>query len=93
MKLKGISKTLLKVKFLDWHPPHWFHLKKLNRMFSICQGALKSELVLIPMMLEPNLKQDIHLRCKSIHKGAMGEGYPKKMAWHTTLTIEKKHLT
>jgi hypothetical protein len=45
------------------------------------------------MMLEPNLKQNIHLGCKLVHKGATGEGYPKKTAWHTALTIEKKHLT
>lgn len=93
MKLKVISKTLLKVNFLDWHPPHRFDLTKLNHMFSICQGALKSRLVLILMMLEPNFNKTFILDVNRFTRGPEGEGYPKKMAWHTALKVENKHLT
>ncbi len=71
---------LKKVKFLDWHPPHWFDLTKLNRMYSIRQGAFKSELVLILMMLDPNFNKTFILDVNQFIRGQQGRVIPKR--WH-----------
>jgi hypothetical protein len=62
-------------------------------MFSICQGSLKIQVGINSYDAWTKLKHDIHLGCKSVHKGATGEGYSKKMAWQTALKLENKHLT